>query len=228
MFRPLISNAWCHFRVLSIRYRFPVPQCSRQFTDSSNESVEEYLSRIGIRPQFHNDILQSTKQVLGAETIAITSFSQAFSESDLLDLSKAIENQQKKRRRKRQRPTREVLFRALNAESTLTWRYGESLLDLAKSIAGQQLLGDLEQMEGPCGGKMNCSTCHIYLDSQTYKALPPPVEEELDMLDLAFEPKETSRLGCQVKFDPSLAEPLDANHKIIVTLPPGVNDEWVE
>ena len=32
-----------------------------------------------------------------------------------------------------------------------------------------------------------------------YDALPPPEEEEEDMLDLAMDLTDTSRLGCQIK-----------------------------
>ena len=46
---------------------------------------------------------------------------------------------------------------------------------------------------------MSCSTCHIILDPDSFKKLGPPCEAECDMLDLAFEPTDTSRLGCQVK-----------------------------
>jgi ferredoxin len=45
---------------------------------------------------------------------------------------------------------------------------------------------------------MACSTCHIVIDADWYKKLPPPSEDEEDMLDLAFGLTRTSRLGCQI------------------------------
>jgi hypothetical protein len=51
---------------------------------------------------------------------------------------------------------------------------------------------------GACGGELACSTCHLIFDQATFDSLPPMTEEEQDMLDLAFEVTETSRLGCQV------------------------------
>ena len=39
--------------------------------------------------------------------------------------------------------------------------------------------------QGACGGAIACSTCHVIVDPQFYQLLPPPSEEELDMLDLA-------------------------------------------
>uniref|UniRef100_A0A0R3RQ71 2Fe-2S ferredoxin-type domain-containing protein n=1 Tax=Elaeophora elaphi TaxID=1147741 RepID=A0A0R3RQ71_9BILA len=52
---------------------------------------------------------------------------------------------------------------------------------------------------GACEGTLACCTCHVILEPEHYKRLPPPVEEELDLLDLAPEATDFSRLGCQVK-----------------------------
>ena len=66
---------------------------------------------------------------------------------------------------------------------------------------------------------MSCSTCHIILDPETYAKLDPPSEAELDMLDLAYEPTDTSRLGCQIDME----QKLDG---MTITLPSGINDLW--
>jgi len=39
---------------------------------------------------------------------------------------------------------------------------------------------------GACEGSLACSTCHVYLDEQSYNKLPEPSDDENDMLDLAF------------------------------------------
>lgn len=40
---------------------------------------------------------------------------------------------------------------------------------------------------GACEGTLTCSTCHVILDPKDYDALPEkPSDEELDMLDLAY------------------------------------------
>ncbi len=54
------------------------------------------------------------------------------------------------------------------------------------------------EIEGACEGNLACSTCHVIVDKKWYKKIPPPRDEEEDMLDLAFGLTETSRLGCQV------------------------------
>lgn len=66
---------------------------------------------------------------------------------------------------------------------------GERLLDVAQA-AGQPL-------EGTCEGQMACSTCHVWVDQAV--TLPPPVEEEDDLLDLTPHIRRSSRLACQVR-----------------------------
>lgn len=40
---------------------------------------------------------------------------------------------------------------------------------------------------GACEGTLTCSTCHVILSQKDYDAAPnKPLDEELDMLDLAF------------------------------------------
>lgn len=67
---------------------------------------------------------------------------------------------------------------------------GERLLDVAQAN-GQPL-------EGTCEGQMACSTCHVIVAPEDVAKLPPPVEEEEDMLDLAAHVTRTSRLACQI------------------------------
>ena len=55
------------------------------------------------------------------------------------------------------------------------------------------------ELEGACGGELACSTCHLIFDPEIYDSLPEKEDEEDDMLDLAFEVTDTSRLGCQIK-----------------------------
>ena len=67
---------------------------------------------------------------------------------------------------------------------------GERLLDIAQA-AGQPL-------EGTCEGQMACSTCHVLVDPEDFARLPPPSEEEDDLLDLAAHVTRHSRLACQI------------------------------
>ncbi len=67
-------------------------------------------------------------------------------------------------------------------------------------------------IEGACEGSLACSTCHVIVASEWYKKLPPPSEDEQDMLDLAFGLTKTSRLGCQI----AMSKELDG---LVVSLP---------
>ncbi len=62
---------------------------------------------------------------------------------------------------------------------------------------------DIGEIEGACGGSMACATCHIYVHPDWQeKCLPESGErsvEEEDMLDLAFDVRKNSRLGCQIR-----------------------------
>eukprot|EP00568_Trieres_chinensis_P004619 CAMPEP_0183309590 /NCGR_PEP_ID=MMETSP0160_2-20130417/25434_1 /TAXON_ID=2839 ORGANISM="Odontella Sinensis, Strain Grunow 1884" /NCGR_SAMPLE_ID=MMETSP0160_2 /ASSEMBLY_ACC=CAM_ASM_000250 /LENGTH=148 /DNA_ID=CAMNT_0025473645 /DNA_START=161 /DNA_END=607 /DNA_ORIENTATION=- len=55
------------------------------------------------------------------------------------------------------------------------------------------------ELEGACGGELACATCHLIFEKEVYDSLPEKLDEEDDMLDLAFELTDTSRLGCQIK-----------------------------
>ncbi|XP_066390294.1 uncharacterized protein [Miscanthus floridulus] len=61
------------------------------------------------------------------------------------------------------------------------------------------------ELEGACEGSLACSTCHvIVMDVNFYNKLEDPVEEENDMLHLAFGLTPTSRLACQLVASPEL------------------------
>ena len=59
-------------------------------------------------------------------------------------------------------------------------------------------------LEGACEGSLACSTCHVIVDQSFFDRLPPALEDEEDMLDLAFGLCPTSRLGCQIMISPTL------------------------
>ena len=66
----------------------------------------------------------------------------------------------------------------------------------------------VEGIEGACGGSMACATCHVYIHPDWEERVTAQdneqTEEEEDMLDVAFDVRETSRLGCQVKLNNAL------------------------
>ncbi len=55
-----------------------------------------------------------------------------------------------------------------------------------------------------CGGACACATCHVYVAAAWFDRLEPPEDMELGMLETAWEPRENSRLSCQVQLTPQL------------------------
>jgi ferredoxin len=80
---------------------------------------------------------------------------------------------------------------------------------------------------------MACSTCHVVIHPEWFDStitsdevsasgvdqtkIGTPSEPEQDMIDLAFEPQSTSRLGCQI----TLTKALDG---LVILLPEGSNN----
>ncbi|MFM9849954.1 MAG: 2Fe-2S iron-sulfur cluster-binding protein [Hyphomicrobiaceae bacterium] len=62
----------------------------------------------------------------------------------------------------------------------------------------------VDGIEAECGGACACATCHVYVDDQWRERVGPPAEMEEDMLDFAFDVRESSRLSCQIKVTPEL------------------------
>lgn len=85
---------------------------------------------------------------------------------------------------------------AEGARVQATAKPGARLLEVAQG-AGMPL-------EGTCEGQMACSTCHVIVAPEWFDKLPPAVEDEEDMLDLAADVARTSRLSCQIVLDEAL------------------------
>jgi 2Fe-2S ferredoxin len=50
-----------------------------------------------------------------------------------------------------------------------------------------------------CGGACACATCHVYVDPSWLARLGPREEMEEGMLEIAWEPRDNSRLSCQIQ-----------------------------
>ena len=86
---------------------------------------------------------------------------------------------------------------------------GTSLLEAGQAVG--------MPLEGTCEGQMACSTCHVVVDEEWFDKVGEPSEAEQDMLDLAYSPRTTSRLGCQIV----LKKELDG---LVIKLPKGSNN----
>lgn len=70
----------------------------------------------------------------------------------------------------------------------------------------------LDGILGACGGHCSCATCHCYVDPAWLDKIAPPTEMEKELLTCVLNPRENSRLSCQIP----LTDELDG---LVVTLP---------
>lgn len=77
-------------------------------------------------------------------------------------------------------------------ETSVDAAAGVTVMEAAKTnlVAG---------IEAECGGACACATCHVYVDAAWTDKTGKPGEMEEDMLDFAFDVRDTSRLSCQIK-----------------------------
>lgn len=69
--------------------------------------------------------------------------------------------------------------------------HGITGMDAARSI-------NIRGLRGECGGESLCSTCHCYVDDAWVDLLSPRMKEESDLIDFVWEPRDHSRLSCQL------------------------------
>ena len=74
------------------------------------------------------------------------------------------------------------------------------IVDLPKGISIMEgaVQNNIPGIEAECGGACACATCHVYINKEWFSKLPKKEDAENDMLDMAIEPNEFSRLGCQI------------------------------
>lgn len=53
-------------------------------------------------------------------------------------------------------------------------------------------------IKAECGGACSCATCHVYVAEEWFDKLPPPSDDEEDLLYSTLDKKPTSRLSCQI------------------------------
>lgn len=83
-------------------------------------------------------------------------------------------------------------------EHTVEIEEGSSLMSgaVANGVPG---------IDADCGGSCACATCHVHVDAAWTTAVGGPATElEAELLQLAPEVRDTSRLSCQIKMRPEL------------------------
>ena len=66
------------------------------------------------------------------------------------------------------------------------------------SIMEGAIQNDIPGIDADCGGSMACATCHVYVEEKWFNKLPKAEDAEVDMIDMAYDPKKNSRLSCQL------------------------------
>ena len=66
------------------------------------------------------------------------------------------------------------------------------------SVMEGAIQNDIQGIDADCGGSMACATCHVYVEEKWLDNLPKAEDAEVDMIDMAYEPKKNSRLSCQI------------------------------
>ena len=85
-------------------------------------------------------------------------------------------------------------------------------VDNGLSVMEGAVQNNIPGIDADCGGSMACATCHVYVEDKWLDKIPKAEDAEIDMIDMAFEPKKNSRLSCQI----IVSEELDG---LIVTTP---------
>ena len=79
-------------------------------------------------------------------------------------------------------------------------------IDVANGLSVMEgaVQNNIPGIDADCGGSCACATCHVYVDEKWSNKLPKKESAEEDMLDMAFEPKSSSRLSCQLTVSDAL------------------------
>jgi ferredoxin len=199
------------------------PVTSKYLTDHLTEAADLPEKQ---QKKLHRTIIETLEPVFG-RNIQVSHL-ESFGILGLQALAASILRQQTSKKPENQDNYVTVRFQVPHhkTEFDLKWYYeSQSLLDMAEGHP--ELLA--EYLEATCGGNASCCTCHVYLQKNHGEVQISILEEaEEDMLDLAYQPKEESRLACQVRL---LHPPPDAlrnsdNPAVTIVIPSGVNNVW--
>ena len=96
-----------------------------------------------------------------------------------------------------------ILILLLNFMPKITYKDNQGnskTLEVEKGLTVMEgaIQNNIPGIDADCGGSMACATCHVYVEEKWLDKLPKAEEGEVDMIDMAFEPKKNSRLSCQL------------------------------
>ena len=161
--------------------------------NESNKDAFEWLVESGVQPQEADEVIKVYKQTSGTATISdLKQLGATGLESLLQSIRKELQEKDKIKVQGQDKVTLLINNPRVSNELRKIEIYeNETLYNTLCAPV-------IDDLEFACGGNAACSTCHVILEPRFYSELPPPEEDELDMLDLAWEPTDTSRLACQM------------------------------
>ena len=71
-------------------------------------------------------------------------------------------------------------------------------VDDGNTVMEAAIKNNVPGIDADCGGATACATCHVYVEEKWLDKIPKAEEAEVDMIDMAYEPKKNSRLSCQL------------------------------
>ena len=71
-------------------------------------------------------------------------------------------------------------------------------VDNGLTVMEGAIQNDIPGIDADCGGSMACATCHVYVEDIWLDKIAKAEDAEVDMIDMAFEPRKNSRLSCQL------------------------------
>jgi len=74
----------------------------------------------------------------------------------------------------------------------------EILVEVGQTVMQAAMDNMINGITAECGGACSCATCHVFVDSAWLANLAGPIGTEKEMLDCVAEPRESSRLSCQI------------------------------
>ena len=82
----------------------------------------------------------------------------------------------------------------------------EHVVDVAEGLSVME--GAVQNLvpgiDGDCGGACACATCHVYVEAEWLDKVGKRAAMEEDMLDFAFDVRDSSRLSCQIKISDAI------------------------
>jgi 2Fe-2S ferredoxin len=90
-----------------------------------------------------------------------------------------------------------TFIEADGAERLILATTGNSLMEAARE-------NGVPGIDADCGGVCACATCHVYVNEDWFDRVGQPGPDEKEMLECATDPRDNSRLSCQIRLDNAL------------------------